>query len=351
MRKYCIRMLEETNFGGSKAKLDINKTLEKLGYIELKIPRLNSLNSILKMLKTMLFTIKWHSTVVIHSPLGLKFGVFVFLICKIKRLKVIVFIHDIEELRKIYIKNKYQIMLERSFFQCCDALICHNQNMKDYLINSGIKKEKIITITIFDYLLNYDIEKHSNIEKNKVVIAGNLSMLKGPYIYLLDQLDLRETEILLYGIEYEKEKLKNKNIKYMGAYPSDDIPKHLLAGWGLAWDGDSLGSCTGATGAYLPYCNQHKVSLYLASGLPVIIWEKAGLASFIKQNEAGITIDSLTNLEEVLSRVTEEQYALMKHNAMNISGKLRSGHFAGNAIKRAEEMVLNQEGKKFGWNC
>ena len=78
-------------------------------------------------------------------------------------------------------------------------------------------------------------------------------------------------------------KLRGKNVKYCGQYKPEELPEKLEGGFGLVWDGDDLGACTGVFGEYMKYNNPHKTSLYLASGLPVIIWEKAAMAKYIEK--------------------------------------------------------------------
>ncbi|NRO11242.1 Beta-1,6-galactofuranosyltransferase WbbI [Lactobacillus helveticus] len=55
------------------------------------------------------------------------------------------------------------------------------------------------------------------------------------------------------------------------------------------------------TGNYLRYNDPHKLSLYLASGIPVIIWKKAAEAKFVEENKVGITVDSLEDYRRYLS--------------------------------------------------
>ncbi|MBT8943652.1 galactofuranosyltransferase, partial [Lactobacillus delbrueckii subsp. bulgaricus] len=82
----------------------------------------------------------------------------------------------------------------------------------------------------------------------------------------------------------------------------------LNSGFGLIWYGSSIETCDGAFGNYLRYNDPHKLSLYLASALPVIIWSQAAEASFIIDNNLGLTIDSLNDLPKVLNKVTKEEY-------------------------------------------
>ena len=82
----------------------------------------------------------------------------------------------------------------------------------------------------------------------------------------------------------------------------------------------------------MKYNNPHKVSMYLAAGIPVIIWKEAALADFIEKNNLGYTIDSLSELNDIKSKMTDEEYNQKLKNAKNISDKIKNGSFLKNAI-------------------
>lgn len=83
----------------------------------------------------------------------------------------------------------------------------------------------------------------------------------------------------------------------------------------------------------------NKVSLYLSAGIPVIIWNQAALADFVKRNKVGIVVDSLENIENYIKNIDENKYNEMKENALKISGKLRSGFYLNKAIQEANTVV------------
>lgn len=98
----------------------------------------------------------------------------------------------------------------------------------------------------------------------------------------------------------------------MGFVKSDDLIATAQGDFGLVWDGTSVSTCTGDFGEYLQYNNPHKTSLYIRCQLPVIIWNKAALADFVRENGIGICVDSLEELEKILNTLSEEEYAEMK---------------------------------------
>lgn len=104
--------------------------------------------------------------------------------------------------------------------------------------------------------------------------------------------------------------------------------------YGLVWDGAELNCCAGTVGEYLKYNNPHKVSLYIASEMPIIIWEKAALAKFVKDNNIGITVSSLYELPEVLSKVTKQEYQMYKYNLSRLSADVKNGKYLTEALSK-----------------
>ena len=119
----------------------------------------------------------------------------------------------------------------------------------------------------------------------------------------------------------------------------EELIKNLQGRYGLVWDGDSLDTCSGLTGEYLKVNNPHKLSLYLAVGLPVIIWSEAAEAEFVRKNNVGLTISSLYELPVKLAAISESDYEIMKNNAMAVGKHLRRGEYMMKAIKKAEKII------------
>lgn len=128
---------------------------------------------------------------------------------------------------------------------------------------------------------------------------------------------------------------ERQNIHYYGTYLPDELPKHLVGKFGLVWDGDNAESCTGSYGEYLKLNNPHKASLYLAAGIPVVIWDKAALSDFVNEEKCGICIDSLKTSNNILSKISDEKYSEMKENALRVGKLMRKGYFLETAIKAA----------------
>lgn len=251
--------------------------------------------------------------------------------------RFILIIHDLDSIRLGAERDRSRAAKKRihaeelSLIDLSSVLIVHNEAMKKRLVEAhGIDHERIVPLQIFDYLLpDESTYATASGPKSPIVIAGNLQRGKADYLYELPE----EPDFNLYGAGFEG--AKKRNLHYMGEFSPEELIPNLQGSFGLVWDGPSANTCTGAFGDYLRINNPHKTSLYLAAGLPVVIWDQAALAPFIKEHGTGITVPSLSALADVLNSTSAEEYARMRENARDISKRLRDGHFLKHAIDEA----------------
>ena len=104
--------------------------------------------------------------------------------------------------------------------------------------------------------------------------------------------------------------------------------------WGLIWDGISIESCDGNYGNYLRINNPHKMSLYMAAGLPVIVWTESALAEFVSKYNVGIIVNSLVDLSGKLASISEKQYMEMKNNALIQMKKVTKGFYSLKVLEK-----------------
>ena len=249
--------------------------------------------------------------------------------------KVVTWIHDIPSLRSelgsdsnSFLVHKLK-MMEDQCFQASEKVISHNEKMTNYLIERNVDKEKIIDLNLFDYL--YDKVPNVMPEGNSsLIVAGNLSREKAGYLEKIPN----KLFMNLYGVGFSGK--TDEYIKYYGSFFPEELIENLVGDYGLVWDGNSANGCKGSFGEYMKYNNPHKISLYLASGIPVVIWKQAALAEFVLNNKLGIVVDSLDELPSIFKNLTDEDYKIMKTNAESIGIKLRNGYFTKKVIKEMD---------------
>lgn len=244
------------------------------------------------------------------------------------RAKLIFFIHDIEALRMFSTEGEGRH--EMQVLNQADGLIVHNGKMANYLRQRGVKVP-MISLEIFDYMNPQPKIERAHYQK-EVCYAGNL--MKSSFLTKIDDPDLN---LKVFGPNPASQ--YQRGVEYYGQYSPEELPKHLQYDFGLVWDGEELSTCSGKYGHYLRYNAPHKASLYLSSGIPVIIWKQAALATFIEEHHLGITIDNLNELSQLLNKMNNEQYQQIKQNVMSFADKLNHGYFTKTAVRAMEKQL------------
>ena len=269
---------------------------------------------------------------------------------KRRGIRLVYMVHDVERLRGSFNSPRHERELE-FMRNNADAVIVHNAAMRRYFSDElQMAPEKIITLGIFDYLCGDGkaggaeaAVGENTAEKGRLpwfagalYIAGNLDAEKTGYLRSLPE--LKDLHFELYGINCPETLKRAENIHYNGAAAPEELPGLLRNGFGLVWDGNSIDTCSGLYGEYLRYNSPHKLSLYLAAGIPVVIWEKAAQAEYVRAHGVGITVSSL---KEAAGKLEEarERYPEMAAAALALSEKLRAGYYTRQALVKAEETV------------
>ena len=223
--------------------------------------------------------------------------------------------------------HKNEIMPEIKRFNQCDYIICHNKQMSKRLAMLGCTAQ-MVPLTIFDYFTEDFIPKERPLTIPCISFAGNLG--KSPFLKKLDQ--SVDTSVLQFHV-YGMPQAQYSNLFYCGSLPADQLPLLLEGNYGLIWEG---GYEVHERNNYLRYNNPHKASLYITAGLPIIVWSKAAIADFVQEHKLGICLDSLDELEEKITSVSQEEYQMLRENCL----KLRHSLINGNYIKDALNHIL-----------
>ncbi len=252
-------------------------------------------------------------------------------IFKMKKCNTVLLIHDLESLRD-FRGNKKHLNHDINIINNFDYVIVHNRSMEKWLQQCNVQSE-LINLELFDYKLD-SFNLPQNREYNSTVaFPGNLSPNKSGFIYKLNEIQNNSIKYSLYGPNLDNFK-NNEFISYKGVFPPEQLPEHIVESFGLLWDGPSLFTCTGTTGEYMKYNNPHKFSLYIACGLPVIVWDQAAVSSFVRKYDIGICVNSIEEIEEKLNTISEDQYIKYLNNVSKLSEKVRNGFFIKDAVNK-----------------
>jgi len=241
--------------------------------------------------------------------------------------KLIFIIHDIESIRHKDKKN-----VDKSLLTFTDIAIVHSPQMGEALRNIAEKNIATIPLEYFDYLSDINVNPQTHLRSIKLVFAGNLS--KAPFITNLPNIPLGEDfQINLYGVCSPLVK-ENQYVHYRGKFDAEEFST-IEGNWGLVWDGEDTQTCSGEFGEYLRINAPFKFSLYLAANRPVVVWSQSAMAQYVTRQYLGICVDSLSDIPNVISALSDKELEEISRCVANASEKVKYGLKLRQAVKRA----------------
>lgn len=249
--------------------------------------------------------------------------------------QTVTLIHDVDFLRNVPRGDQGvegMRKLEIGLLSQSTHLICHNESMIEALRQNGVKAN-MLSLGIFDYL--YDGTPAMRTDDGAVIVAGNLTEKKAGYLYKLQN---QKFLLSLYGSNLS-ENFTNQNHIYYGSFPPDALIANLKGSYGLVWDGPETDTCAGDYGQYLRFNNPHKVSLYLAAGIPLILWKQSALYHFVEEHGVGFGVESLHEIDD---RMQEQDYEAMARNVLALQKKVCAGGFLKEALEKVEKSLTEE---------
>lgn len=241
--------------------------------------------------------------------------------------KIVLIVHDIESLRMSADHPEF-LTTEIRRFNSVDGLIVHNQAMADWLSDHGVTVP-MSQLQLFDYINPQRLITDAT--SSNICFAGNLRKAQ-----FLNDVPFKQVQVDVFG---DGLTLTNSQLIDHGSKSPDELPKFLTDRFGLIWDGNSAETCSGEYGEYLKYNSPHKASLYLSSGLPVIVWSQSALAPVVKSLGVGFAVDSLADIEPMLNKLSDVDDRRMKAAALLVALKLRSGQMIESAVDSIEQKL------------
>jgi hypothetical protein len=313
----------------TKARKDVLKLASETGYVPLALPGNASPLAWWRFLRALSARLAPGGHVLIEYPIDQRKRLLpLWQFCRWRGVRLDALIHDLDSLR-FDTPRQREIAILRMF----DGLISHNAAMTSWLREGGIRGQ-VVDLGLFDYCAP---QAHAWHEEGistplKVVCAGNLSYPKARYLYDPRLGQLEGVELSLFGVFFEPDRMPDSPVQYKNAFDPDtprlDGPYHF----GLVWDGSGVDRCEGRYGHYMRYNNPHKLSLYAALGLPVVVWEEAAIARFVLDRGIGVAIADLRELGSLPSRVNSEAYRRMAANMRTVGQAALEGQFLRRAL-------------------
>ncbi len=343
---YLKDYVMEGNHAGSKAVADCEQILKDSNYneLDLKIGKFMYYYGGFFTRQTNMRKLKKGDIAIVQYPQHGKKNKSMtrnFKFLKNRGIKLIAIIHDIKSLRER--ESEKEIKCEIDALNAFSVVVSHNSSMTKWLKEKGYKN-KVVNLGIFDYLGIDKLNKNIEDENFKhIYFAGNLEEGKSGFLYTSELVNLK-LPLQLFGPNYRQDIIKG-NIDYKGNFSPNELSRNFKEGFGLIWDGNSIYKCNGNCGEYLRFNNPHKASLYIGSGLPIIVWKKSAIVDFVLDNKIGFVIESLDEIQSYLENITKQQYEELKRNVLRVQKKIVHGDFMKEALTKAIK-VANSDLKK-----
>lgn len=344
MSKYYIKFgLSDKCNAGSKAMKDIMYLLRQQGYRPVpSLPvtawkPLKALDVPLLCL-TLLFGAGRRGTLLYFVPSNQARISLLSLLSRAIGFRLVCFINDIESMRTDTSPRRRR--QETGGIACADVLLAPNSRSVEILRRDyGIRKPAI-PIGVWDYLHDSSPALRAMPATDAVAFAGNLA--KAAFVSRLGVLDLT---FRIWGDG--RPVPASANLRPMGTRKPEEMVDEVAAcAWGLVWDGDSIEGCHGPTGTYLRFNNPHKCGLYLAAGIPLIVWEESAMSPFVRRHGVGICVSSLHEAAGRIRRTDEATYRAYRQNARLAGEQIRKGGFFLEALKQLDDPEKTWNGKR-----
>lgn len=210
-----------------------------------------------------------------------------------------------------------------------DVLITLSYAMNQQLLADGVFVPMVV-LDLHDYLVDGNITESKY--TNKLIFAG--SPYKATYMQSWQShipIDIFAREEAIDHIDQ-----LHDSISYTGYLTPDKMPNLINYGFGLAFDVDSD---AGHFANYQQVNLSHKVSLFLAAGLPILVNAKAASAPILRSANAALVIDSIGDIEDIFYSMDESQYRNLAQGATKLGSLVRDGFFYTKAIRQAEQLI------------
>jgi hypothetical protein len=312
---------------GGIGYFDIERILLDEGYQAIELPESVDFVSRFNRLKIAgewIRNLTKNDTLVVQFPVYAKLHRYMIRRLAAKKIRIIFILSDIDGLKD---GDPHVLSKEISVMRSASAFIVHSPEM-DRWLKSVIPGARSAILGPFDFLCTPILRPRE--PSNQLAFAGNLQ--KSGFISLLDQIP--EINFHLYGAGISPDAKTHPNCTWHGSYDPCDLPKRMEGSFGLIWDGTGINGPEGPLGTYLGFIYPHKLSLYIMSGLPVIVPAFAATANFVKKHEIGWIVNGFNEIPKLIKSIEKRSYDLAVSNISKLSEPISKGLHLRNALRK-----------------
>ena len=228
------------------------------------------------------------------------------------RVKLVIFIHDVIPL--MFRDNAYLMPTYMEMFNQADVIIAPSQQMVNRLCEAGLTVEKILIQEIWDHPHNLSLNQP--VFKKEIFFAGSLTRFPELQNWVY------ETPLRVFANEPKSN--PEANLVIEGWKRNEELLMELSkGGFGLVWntqynDGENVD--------YYEMNISHKLSTYLAAGIPVIVPNTLSNSHLIEERGLGFAVNSLEEANQLVQNMAPESYQEISSRAQGFAFLLKEGY-------------------------
>lgn len=207
--------------------------------------------------------------------------------------------------------------------------IIYTGKLIDYLNVLAVEGKAAIRLEMWDYLVDPEFRFPKCSPDGLIIFAGNLAKDTVSWLYTPG---ISRPPLVLYGNRCDVSELGHRGDVYGGPFASAHPNFQHSVGWGLIWTGAKTGR-EDSSFDYEMICQSHKFSLYMACGIPVIVWDRAYVADIVRHYECGILVSDLSEIESAVQKVTKGMHEKYRQSANMLGERVRRGEFLLELLK------------------
>lgn len=204
----------------------------------------------------------------------------------------------------------------------CDGIIAQNSSQENFIKSIGYNGP-VKCMWILDFIGHPNIREAYSRSK-EICYGGSLAYKQSGFIYDCDCFSNYYLNVYGTGLEKDRQ-FENSHIRFCGEFLADEVIYKLQGDFGLVWNGTSVKSIEGTRGEYYKYASPHKLSMYIMAGMPVIVNSKSAISEYVYNNNIGIVVDSLENIEAILDEISNDEYEKMLNAVRGLQGIISNG--------------------------
>lgn len=308
---------------------NVVKTARELGFTEMTIHRRKAAegdeDGMRRQAREITSTIKDNDIVIFQSPSWNGDAFDRELVKEIRRhrnIRLCIFIHDVTSMMTGGTESDYRETIEN--YNMADLIIVPTEDMLNFLRKREMTVKKTLIQPMWD--LPFGEELRTPEFSRRILFSGSPEKFGFVSGWNYD--------LPLWVFADGKLERNGRNVRFEGWKNTTDLLiEYTRGGFGLVWSG-------GQQPDYYKSSQPHKLSGYLAAGIPVIIQRGLPHAQTVEDYELGYVVDCLDEAASKVTAVTEAEYRRLAENTGNISNLIKGGFFTKKLLVDAVNYLM-----------